>query len=72
MLVFHEIDVADRYQMKKNVSVFHRVADIDLQLLHKSVFDSLEGAGEELFFSASVIGFPFSNLKIGELLSLLK
>ena len=62
MLIFHRIDVVDRYQIKKNVSVFHRLAGVDLQLLHKSVFDSLEGAGQNCFFSASVIGFPFSNL----------
>ena len=58
--------------MNKNVSVFYQVADVDLQLLHKPVFDLLEGAQQNRFFSASVIGFPFSNLKIGELLSLLK
>ena len=62
MLAFHEIDVVDRYKMKKNISVFHLVAGVDLQLLHKSVFDSLEGAQQNcFFFSASVFGFPFSN-----------
>ena len=63
MLVFHEIDAVDRYQMKKDVLVFHQVADVDLQLLHKSVFDWLEGAQQNSFFlTAIVIGFPFFNL----------
>ena len=48
--VFHEVEVVNRYQMKKNVSVFHRHVGVDLHLLHKSVFDSLEATQQYWFF----------------------